>query len=111
MVAEGLKSLLSTEFELLDVVEDGRALIAAAKQLRPDVIVADITMPRLNGLEAARVIRKEVPHTQILILSQHDTEEMSSTALEAGARGYVSKSDVANTLFASMLAILHAEEE
>ncbi len=56
IVAEGLKSLLSPAYELLDVVEDGRALIAAVKKLRPDVIVADITMPHLNGIDAATVV-------------------------------------------------------
>ena len=58
MVAEALKSLLAPEFELLDIVEDGRALIAAASKLRPDVIVADITMPRLNGTRCGANVRR-----------------------------------------------------
>jgi DNA-binding NarL/FixJ family response regulator len=82
--------------------------VEMTKALVPDLILLDITMPRLNGLDAARRIRKEVPHTQILILSQHDIEEMSASALEAGARAFVSKSDVAITLFSSMEAILQS---
>ena len=58
MLAEGLKSLLAVEFDLIGVVEDGRAMVEAAKTLKPDVIVADITMPHLNGIEAFEEIRK-----------------------------------------------------
>jgi DNA-binding NarL/FixJ family response regulator len=85
--------------------------IEMTKQLAPDLILLDITMPRLNGLEAARVIRREAPRTVILILSQHETEEMSASALEAGAQGYVSKSDVAGTLFRSMEELFHAGKD
>jgi DNA-binding NarL/FixJ family response regulator len=59
IVVEGLKSLLEPEFELVGAVQDGRALMEAAEQLRPDVIVADISMPMLNGIEAVRQIRKK----------------------------------------------------
>jgi DNA-binding NarL/FixJ family response regulator len=61
MVAEGLRSLLSAEFDLVGVVEDGRALIEAARKLNPDVIVADITMPQLNGLDAMGLLKKDNP--------------------------------------------------
>jgi DNA-binding NarL/FixJ family response regulator len=90
---------------------DGVEAIEMTKRLRPDLILLDITMPRLNGLEAARVIHREVPHTQILILSQHDKDDMSANAFAAGARGYVSKSDVAHKLFSSMEAVLDVNRE
>lgn len=113
LVRRGLRSLLASRpgWDICGEAKDGVEAIEMTKRLEPDLILLDVTMPRLNGLEAARVIRKEVPHTQILILSQHDTEEMSATAREAGARGYVSKSDAADTLFTSMLAILRAGED
>jgi len=60
IVAEGLKSLLAAEFELVGVVEDGRAMIEAARQLRPDVIVADISMPNLGGLEALAILKRRI---------------------------------------------------
>jgi DNA-binding NarL/FixJ family response regulator len=110
LVRRGLRSLLASRpgWEICGEARDGVEAVEMTKKLEPDLILLDITMPRLNGLEAARMIRREVPSTQILILSQHDTEEMSASALEAGARGYVSKSDVAVTLFSSMEAILQS---
>ena len=108
LVRRGLRSLLESRpgWEICGEAKDGMEAVEMTKALVPDLILLDITMPRLNGLDAARRIRKEVPQTQILILSQHDIEEMSASALEAGARAYVSKSDVAITLFSSMEAIL-----
>ncbi len=110
LVRRGLRSLLESRpgWEICGEAKDGMEAVEMTKALVPDLILLDITMPRLNGLDAARRIRKEVPQTQILILSQHDIEEMSASALEAGARAYVSKSDVAITLFSSMEAILQS---
>src|SRR5688572_7111959 len=88
MVAEGLKSLLSADFELVGVVEDGRALIEAAKKLRPDVIVADVTMPHLNGLDALKQLKKDNPRVQVIILTMHQDMAYARRALEAGAAGF-----------------------
>ena len=112
LVRRGLRSLLASRpgWEICGEAKDGVEAIEMTKELAPDLILLDITMPRLNGLEAARVIRREAPQTQILILSQHDTEEMSASALQAGARGYVSKSDVAGTLFRSMEELFHSDK-
>jgi DNA-binding NarL/FixJ family response regulator len=113
LVRRGLRSLLESRpgWEICGEAKDGVEAVEMSKSLTPDIILLDITMPRLNGLDAARKIRKEAPMTQILILSQHDIEEMSDSALAAGARGYVSKSDVAITLFSSMEAILHSARD
>ncbi len=73
---------------------DGRDAVQKARELKPQVAVLDISMPRLNGLEAARQIRKEVPQTEVLIVSQHESSEVIAAAIDAGARGYVVKSDV-----------------
>jgi DNA-binding NarL/FixJ family response regulator len=91
LVAEGLKGLLMAEFEVVGLVEDGYALIEAAKQLRPDVIVADITMPQLNGIEALASLRKDHPDTKVVFLTMHQDVAYARRALAAGASGYVLK--------------------
>jgi DNA-binding NarL/FixJ family response regulator len=106
MVAEGLKSLLSPEFELLDVVEDGRALIAAAKKLRPDLIVADITMPHLNGIDALTQLKKDNPSVKVVFLTMHQEVAYARRALEAGASGFVLKHSAPAELIAAVRAAL-----
>lgn len=109
MVAEGLKSLLSPEFELLDVVEDGRALVAAARKLRPDVIVADITMPHLNGIDALAPLKKDNPEVKVVFLTMHQEVAYARRALEAGASGYVLKHSAPAELIAAMRAALNGQ--
>jgi DNA-binding NarL/FixJ family response regulator len=106
MVAEGLKSLLSADFELLGVVEDGRALIEAAKKLRPDVIVADITMPHLNGLDALEALKKDNPKIKVVFLTMHQEIAYARRALEAGATGYVLKHSAPAELLTAVRAAL-----
>lgn len=91
IVAEGLRSLLIAEFDLVDVVEDGRAMVASAKALRPDVIVADITMPHLNGIEALQEIEKFDPDVRVVFLTMHRDVAYARRAIEAGAVGFVLK--------------------
>jgi DNA-binding NarL/FixJ family response regulator len=91
IVAEGLKSLLVAEFDLVGVVEDGRAMVAAAKALNPDVIVADLTMPHLNGIEALGEIKKFNPDVRVIFLTMHREVAYARRALEAGAVGFVLK--------------------
>ena len=91
LVAEGLKSLLMAKFEVVGLVEDGYALIEAARQLRPEVIVADITMPELNGIEALALLRKDHPEIKVVFLTMHQDVAYARRALEAGAAGYVLK--------------------
>jgi DNA-binding NarL/FixJ family response regulator len=107
MVAEGLKSLLSPEFELVGVVEDGLALIDAAKKLRPDVIVADITMPRLNGLGALTQLKKEIPRVRVIFLTMHQDVAYARRALDSGASGFVLK----HSAPAELVAAIHAALE
>ena len=109
LVAEGLKSLLSSEFELLDVVEDGRALITAAKELHPDVIVADITMPHLNGIDALAQLKKDNPSVKVVFLTMHQDVAYARRALEAGASGYVLKHSAPAELVAAIRAALNAK--
>jgi DNA-binding NarL/FixJ family response regulator len=91
IVAEGLCNLLRAEFDLVGAVEDGRALLAAAKKLSPDVVVADISMPLLNGIDATRQLRKANPKIKVVILTMHPDVTYATRALEAGASGYVLK--------------------
>lgn len=103
----GLRSLLESrpEFEILGEAADGLQAIEKATQLKPDLIVMDVSMPQLDGLQATRQIRKKLPHTKILILSQHDTSHMLAAALEAGANGYVTKSQVSRCLLSALDAV------
>jgi len=106
MVAEGLKSLLGADFELLGVVEDGRALIEAAKKHRPDLIVADITMPHLNGLDALASLKKDNPQVKVIFLTMHAEVAYARRALEAGAVGFVLKHSAPAELIAAIRAAL-----
>jgi DNA-binding NarL/FixJ family response regulator len=107
MVAEGLKSLLAPEFELVGVVEDGRALIESARTLQPDVIVADITMPLLNGLDALPSLQKDNPRVKVVFLTMHQEVAYARRAMDAGAAGYVLK----HSAPAELVAAIHAAWE
>ena len=91
LVAEALKVLLAEEFDLVGVVEDGRALVKAAQELQPDVIVADISMPHLNGLEALPRVKIVAPSAHVVFLTMHRDVAYARRALEAGASGFVLK--------------------
>jgi DNA-binding NarL/FixJ family response regulator len=106
MVAEGLKSLLHEEFDLVGVVEDGRALIEAAKRHLPDVIVADITMPHLNGLDALAPLQQDNPRVKVVFLTMHREVAYARRAMEAGASGFVLKHSAPNELVVAIRAAL-----
>ena len=91
IVIEGLKKLLEPEYDVVGTVEDGRALIAAVGELQPDVVVADISMPHLNGIEAVRQIKQKNPHIRVVILTMHHDVQYAVRAFEAGASGFVLK--------------------
>jgi len=106
IVAEGLRSLLEPEFELVSIVEDGRALLAAAEKLRPDVIIADISMPLLNGIEAVRQIKKTDKDVKVIFLTMHPDVTYAVSALEAGALGYVLKHSAPSELTTAVREVL-----
>ena len=93
------------DIEVICDVAGGVHAVRKAKELLPDVIVLDITMPKLDGLKTARRIRKVAPLTEILFLSQHDSVESVRQALRAGGRGYVVKSDAAKELITAVRAV------
>src|SRR5260370_18578902 len=104
LVRQGLRSLLEREGLLvIGEAADGREAVQRVQTLRPDIVIMDISMPTLNGLDAAREISKSFPKTKSILLTQHEEDVYVSGALEAGVQGYVLKSQVASDL-------LHAVE-
>src|SRR6266566_4510660 len=107
VVRKGLMSLLHAqpEWKICGEAGDGRDAVEKAQQLKPDVIVLDIGMPSLNGLEATRQILKTNPHAKVLILPLHDSDQVVREVLNAGARGFLLKSDAARDLVAAVEAL------
>jgi len=100
LVRLGIRSLLNGQPDFLVVCEasDGVDAVTKAKQYQPDVVLLDISMPQLNGLAAAPVIREVAPHAQILIVTDHDIPAFVRLALAAGARGFIPKTDLGKDL-------------
>jgi len=102
-IRRGVRGLLEARgWTVVAEATNGREAIEVTANLLPDVVILDIAMPLLNGLDAARQIRKRAPNTEILILSMHDSEELVRSVLGAGIKGYVLKSDAANNLVAAV---------
>jgi DNA-binding NarL/FixJ family response regulator len=99
-VRRGVRAILESrdDFKVVAEAEDGVDALEQAQKVHPDLAVVDISMPRMNGLELTREIRRTLPDTEILILTQHNSHGVLEKALEAGARGYVVKSAVAADL-------------
>ncbi|QDV30255.1 Oxygen regulatory protein NreC [Planctopirus ephydatiae] len=109
ILAEGVRGLLEPEFDVVGVVSDGRQLIAAANELRPQVIIADITMPSLNGIEAAVKLREAGIVAKVVFLTQHRDVAYARRALEAGACGYVLKHSVSSELVTAIREALRGQ--
>lgn len=92
VVAQALAALLKDKFDVAGVVHDGRALLEAAQNLQPDVILTDISMPGLNGIDAIRQIKEQRPLCKIVVLTMHDDPQLAAQAFRLGASGYVLKS-------------------
>jgi len=108
VVRQGLRRLLEGRpgWEICGEAGTGREAVEKAKELKPDVVVLDYSMPGLNGSEATRQIIQRVPRTEVLILTMHGSEELIRGALEAGARGYVLKSDASRDLISAVNALV-----
>jgi PAS domain S-box-containing protein len=111
VIRRGVRALLAAgeDCEICGEAVDGQDAVEKAHQLHPDLIIMDVSMPNLNGLEATRMIRRSLPTTQVLILTQHDSQEMMRQALNAGARGFVVKSSVAHDLLNAVEAAQRGE--
>jgi signal transduction histidine kinase len=111
VVRRGIRSLLAdhNRWEVCGEAVDGQDAVDKARELKPDLIIMDVSMPRLNGLEATPIIRSALPDCEILILSQHESPQMVQQALKAGARGYVVKSSVARDLLVALETVIRHE--
>ena len=106
MVIDGLRALLEPEYEVVGAVNDGRAVLPEVRRLQPDVVVIDISMPLLNGLDCARQLRDAGCTAKILILTMHPDATLAQEALAAGASGYVLKSSPGSELKAALGDVL-----
>jgi DNA-binding NarL/FixJ family response regulator len=109
IVVEGLRRVLETNYEVVDVVADGRALLAAAEHLKPDVIVLDVSMPLLNGIEVARRIHKTSQNVKIVFLSMHPDVVYVTEAFRAGASAYVLKASAATDILTAVRSVLQGK--
>jgi DNA-binding NarL/FixJ family response regulator len=100
--AEGLKRLLKEDFDIVEIVADGRQLVAAAEKLRPDAIVADISMPMLNGIDAVQQIKKVQPAIKVVFLTMHPDVGYAVRAFKEGASGYVLKNAAPDELITAI---------
>jgi DNA-binding NarL/FixJ family response regulator len=109
IVRQGLRTLLEgrTGWEVVGEASDGLEAIDKVDSLQPDVVVLDVTMPRMNGLEACRMIQQRTKSSglEVLFVTQHDSPQMMREALDAGARGYVVKSNAARDLLEAVEAV------
>jgi DNA-binding NarL/FixJ family response regulator len=106
LLLEGIRLMLEPEFDLVGSVEDGQALLVAAKTLKPDVILLDISMPRLNGIDAARQLRKLLPSARLIFLTMHAGDDYVTEAFRAGAMGYILKRAAASELLTAIHTVL-----
>jgi DNA-binding NarL/FixJ family response regulator len=107
-IRRGVQSILqsSPEWELCGEAENGQEAVQLAGKLKPEIIIMDVSMPVLNGLEATRIIHHTMPSTKILVLTLHSSTELVRSAFRAGARGYVLKSDAEQELMKALNVVL-----
>jgi len=106
LLLDAFEKLIETEYRVVAKVADGRSLLAAAEKLEPDVIVLDISMPRLNGLDAGQQLRKMLPDTKLIYLTVHEDLDLAEECFRIGASGYLVKSSAASELFEAIRSAL-----
>ena len=107
VVRHGTRALLSKmpEWEIVGEVDNGRDAVSLTEKLKPDIVILDIGMPQLNGLDATRQIKKILPETEVLIFTSHEAEEMVHEVFDSGARSYIMKTDAADHLIEALKAL------
>ncbi len=106
LLLQAFEKLLQPDYDVVGTVGDGRALLRAAQELKPDVVVLDIAMPQLNGLIAAERLKKEMPSVKFIFLTVNEDADIASEALRIGASGYLLKNSAASELFSAIEAAL-----
>lgn len=109
LILSGVRATLAARFDVVGEATDGKALVAAAERLKPDIVVLDISMPNLNGFEAARQLRQILPSTGLIFLSQHLSPAYLRQAIEIGVKGYVLKSETTDELEPAIHSVLKGE--
>lgn len=109
LILAGLRKLVEGECDVVGMVEDGRALVEAAQKLRPDLILLDISMPLLNGLEAARQLHTLVPEIKLIFLTMHASPTYATEAFQVGASGYLLKRSAASELSLAIRSVLQGQ--
>lgn len=110
IVAEGLRGILEPTYELVGIVENGRMLVEEANRLQPDVVVADITMPLLNGLDAMALLQRQGCRSKFIFLTMHKDVTYAAKALQQGALGYVLKHSASEELLKALATVLSGEK-
>ena len=107
MVRRGIKDLLASEmtWQICGEATDGADAVQKSRELRPHIILLDMSMPQLNGLQAARLLRKDSPEVKILVMSQHDPVQLLPRVIEAGANGCIDKSRIGVDLLPAIRSI------
>src|SRR4030095_4579363 len=109
LVAEAFKEILEPDYHVVATVSDGHAMIRAALELRPDLVIVDIAMPQLNGLDAGEQLKKELPKVKLLVVSMHFDADIAAEAFRRGGSGYVPKASGLPELKTAVLKILKGE--
>jgi DNA-binding NarL/FixJ family response regulator len=107
ILLDAFKRLLEPQYAVVGTVSDGRALIDAARRLKPDVIVADISMPRLNGLDACEELIEKLPDTRLIFLTVNEDPDVAADAFRRGAAGFLLKKAAASELFTALERVLN----
>lgn len=108
MFAEGLRALLGEQCEIVALVEDGPSLLAAVEEHKPEVVVTDLSMPGLNGLECLRKLRESSPEVRVILLTMHEDVSMATMAIRSGASGFLLKNGGASDV---LRAVLESESD
>ena len=108
VIRRGVQGILSTypEWDLCGEADNGQDAIRLAGELAPEIVIMDVSMPGMNGLEATRIIHDVLPETKVLLLTLHSSSEFVRSAFRAGARGYVLKSDAENELVRALNVVI-----
>jgi len=109
LIAEALRQLIAPQFDVVATVADGHALLDCATSLKPDVVVVDIAMPLLNGLEAGRQLKQKMPGVKLIFLTMNEDPELAVEAMKSGASGYVLKKSAASELLQAIKSALRGK--